>query len=247
MWWVSTFGAITILTAIAAVACAFIIGWRSKADQTFRVVPLALKFLTVVSVLGVYVSETMALIGALGGVARVTVRFQPIWPALGYTVGDSVPDEIRLESGEFSLATLTTRYLIDIAKVWAVAEHVSLIALASVLGIVLWKISQGLQRGSFSGILTSKTLLRYGLATAVLGVAWQSSAQTFQIIVARMTHLKWEMAPMWPAQIWNGFDVVTWPFTDVQVWPVVVGFALIVGAVALKKSERDEAELRGLI
>jgi len=62
-----------------------------------------------------------------------------------------------------------------------------------------------------------------------------------------MTHLKWEMAPMWPAQIWNGFDVVSWPFTDVQVWPVIVGFALIVGAVAVKKSERDEAELRGLI
>ncbi len=247
MWWVSTFGAATVVLVVSAIAVAFVIGWRSKDDATFRVVPIALKALTVLAVVGVIVMEFIAAFRAIGGVETVTVRFQPIWPALGYTVGDSVPDEIRLESGEFSLANLTTSYLIDIAKVWAVAEHMSLIALVSTVGFVAWKILTGLQHGSFAGTLTSRSLLRFGLAISVLGIAWQGSAQTLQITVARMTHLKWEMGPMWPAQIWNGFDVVTWPFTEIQFWPIMVGFGLAIGAVALKKSERDEAELRGLI
>jgi hypothetical protein len=62
-----------------------------------------------------------------------------------------------------------------------------------------------------------------------------------------MTPLKWELAPMWPREFWTVFGNVTWPFTDIEIWPLILGFVLVIAATALKKTEHDEAELEGLI
>jgi hypothetical protein len=247
MWWVTTFGILTVVAAIIAASTAVWLGWSGREGSTFRAVPAGLKAIAVLVASSVVIFEALAIVNAVQGRESVTVRYQPIWPALGYTVGDSVPDEIRLEYGQFSFAQLTTTYLISIAKVWSVVQHTSLIALALVLLFVVWKIAQSLQKGSFRGVLTSAALLRAGLCVIGLGVLWQGAAQTLQITIARMTHLKWEMSPMWPAEVWTVFGNITWPFTEIYYWPLVVGLVLIVAATAVKKSERDEAELQGLV
>ncbi len=247
MWWVTTFSAVTAGAVILVAAAATWLGWSGREDTTFKTIPIALRIGSVISGLGIVAVEVLAIISALNGRESVTVRFQPIWPSLGYTVGDSNQSVIRLEYGEFSLAQLTTSRLIDVAKLWSVVQHVSLIVLVITLVFVIWRIALSLEKGSFRGHLTSATLLRSGLVVIGIGVLWQGAAQTLQIIIARMTPLKWELAPMWPAQIWNGFDVVTWPFTDVQFWPIILGLVFVVAATALRKVERDEAELEGLI
>ena len=247
MWWVTTFSALTAGAVLVTATMATWLGWTGREGVTFRAVPLALRISSVVAGMGVVIVEVLAIVNAFNGQESVTVRFMPIWPALGYTVGDSNQGVIRLENGQFSFAQLTTSHLIGIAQLWSVVQHVSLIALVLVIVFVVWNVARALESGSFRGNLTSATLLRSGLAVIGIGVLWQGAAQTLQIIIGRMTPLKWELAPMWPAQIWNGFDVITWPFTEIQFWPIILGLVFVVAATALRKTERDEAELEGLI
>jgi hypothetical protein len=247
MWWVTTFSALTAGAVLLVATTATWLGWSGREGATFRAVPLALKISSVVAGMGIVIVEALAIVDALNGRESVTVRFMPIWPALGYTVGDSNRGVIRLEYGEFSLAQLTTSHLIGVAQLWSVVQHVSLIALVLVILFVVWRIAHSLETGSFRGTLTSATLFRSGLVVIGFGVLWQGAAQTLQIVIARMTPLKWELAPMWPAELMTAFGHVKWPFTDIEIWPIILGVVLVVAATALRKTERDEAELEGLI
>jgi hypothetical protein len=247
MWWVTTFSGLTAGAVLLVATAAAWLGWNGRESAILRAVPFALKIGSVVAVMGIVIVEVLAIVNALNGRESVTVRFAPTWPTLGYTVGDSNQAVIRLEYGEFSLAQLTTSHLIGIAQLWSVVQHVSLIALVLVILFVVWRIARSLEAGTFRGSLTSATLLRSGLAVMGIGVLWQGAAQTLQIIIGRMTPIRWEMAPMWPREFWTIFGNITWPFTDIELWPLILGFVLVIAATALKKTERDEAELEGLI